>query len=76
MPIRRFLDGHAFDPDTIQMMSDAFTSVCTCLGLAERDDPATRLVAERIIAHAGQGVTDRSDLYALVMADFQQAAKK
>jgi hypothetical protein len=43
--------------------------------LADRDDPATRLVAERIIAHAEHGVTNRSDLYGLVIAEFQQAKK-
>jgi hypothetical protein len=72
MPIRSFLTGRAFDPETIQIMSDAFTSVCGGLGLTDRDDPATRLVAERIIAHAERGVTSRSDLYALVISEFQQ----
>ena len=57
-------------------MSDAFTSVCTSLGLADRDDPATRLVAERIIAHAEHGVTNRSDLYGLVIAEFEQAKEE
>src|SRR5689334_1915990 len=75
MAIRHYLDCEAFEPETIQVMSDAFTSVCICLGLVERDDPATRLVAERIIAHAQQGVTHRSDLYALVIAEFQQNNK-
>jgi hypothetical protein len=76
MPIRHFLDGQAFDPETIGLMSDAFTSVCADLGLVDRDDPATRLVAERIIAHAESGVTSCSDLYALVIAEFQPGNKK
>lgn len=75
MPIRPFLSGQGFDPETIQVMSDAFTSVCTSLGLADRDDPATRLVAEQIIAHAEHGVTNRSDLYWLVIAEFKQVKK-
>jgi hypothetical protein len=33
MPIRPFLSGQAFDPETIQVMSDAFTSICADLGL-------------------------------------------
>ncbi len=72
MPIRHYLSGKAFDPETIQVMSDTFTSVCTNLRLVDRDDPATRLVAERIIAHAHRGITNRSDLYALVIVEFQQ----
>jgi len=34
------------------------------------------LVAERIIAHATAGVTERSELYALVIAEFQEGNKK
>jgi hypothetical protein len=56
-------------------MSDAFTSVCTTLGLAERDEQATRMVAEQIIAHAERGIKNRSDLYGLVIAEIQQDSK-
>jgi hypothetical protein len=56
MPIRPFLSGQVFDPEAIQAMSDAFTSVCAGLGLVERDDPATQLIARRIIEHAQRGV--------------------
>ena len=52
MPIRHYLSGKAFDPDEFRWLSDAFTSICTHLRLVDRDDPATRLIAERIIAHA------------------------
>jgi hypothetical protein len=76
MPIRHFLDGKTFAPETIQAMSDAFSLVCNSLGLIDRDDPATRLVAERIIAHAERGVTARSDLYAVVIAEFRAGSKE
>jgi hypothetical protein len=72
MPIRSFLADQAFDPETIQLMSDAFTSVCATLGLVERDDPATRLVAERIIEHAQRGVQTRAELYTIVVGEFRQ----
>jgi hypothetical protein len=46
MPITPFLqERHAFDVDDVKAMSEAFTDVCDALGLKERDDPATRLVA-------------------------------
>lgn len=49
MPITPFLqDGHFFDLDHVKAMSEAFTQVCEDLGLKERDDPLTRLVARRI----------------------------
>jgi hypothetical protein len=72
MPIRPYLSGQHFDPETIGAMSDTFTSVCAALGLMERDDPATRLVAERVIGHAMQREKSRDELYALVIAEFGQ----
>ena len=49
MPIRPFLSGEAFEPETIREMSLALESVCKTLGLKVIDDPATRHVAEKII---------------------------
>lgn len=76
MPIRPYLSGQHFDPETIGMMSDTFTCACAALGLRERDDPATRLVAERVIAHALRGVQSRAELFALVIAEFRQKASR
>jgi hypothetical protein len=76
MPIRPYLFGQHFDPQTIGAMSDTFTCVCTALGLIERDDPATRLVAERVIGHAMQGVKSRAKPFALVIAEFRQKASR
>jgi hypothetical protein len=73
MPITRFLqERHAFDPDDVKAMSEAFTDVCDALGLKERDDPVTRLVARRIIEQAERGVRSRSALYHLVLDEYQQ----
>jgi hypothetical protein len=58
MPIRKFLDGEAFEPETIQSMGDALAGACRALGLADRDDPATRLVAAKIIELARAGERD------------------
>lgn len=72
MPIRPYISGQHFDPETIAVMSDTLTSVCASLGLIDRDDPATRLVAERVIGHALQGVKGGAELYGLVIAEFRQ----
>ncbi len=73
MPITPFLqEPHAFDPDDVKAMSEAFTQVCDALGLKERDDPATRIIARRIIAHAERGVRSRSALQHLVLEEYQQ----
>jgi hypothetical protein len=49
MLIRPFLSGQAFDPETIDRMSEALKSVCDTLSLKAVDDAATRLVARKII---------------------------
>ncbi len=72
MPIRKFLDGQAdgeaFDPETIARMSEALTGACRSLGLAERDDPATRLVAQKILELARGGEHDAQRLEAAALA--------
>ncbi len=49
MPIHRLLQNHAFDPDTIAVMVIAFEDVLRELGLVDRADPATEIVAKKII---------------------------
>jgi len=49
MPIHRLLQNHVFDPDTIAVMVTAFEDALRELGLSDRADPATELVARKII---------------------------
>jgi hypothetical protein len=59
MPIRPFLARQPFEPETISMMLLAFEEACETLGLRPfSDDPATKLVAEKIIELAQRGVRD------------------
>jgi hypothetical protein len=59
MPILRFLDSNSvFGPDDLRAMTAAFDSALTKLGLKDRTDPATELVAKRIIALAKRGERD------------------
>jgi hypothetical protein len=71
MPIRPFLAGSAFAPETIRVMSIAFEGVCEDLGLRMRDDDATRLVAEKIIKFAKWGIRDAATLRALTLKEFR-----
>jgi hypothetical protein len=73
MPTHPILGNRFFDPESIRIMSDALTSVCSSLRLADRDHPDTQLVAERIIAHVQHGVNNRRDLYAIVVSEFSKA---
>jgi hypothetical protein len=71
IPIRPFLAGQAFDPETIAKMSAAFESVCEALSLKVVDDAATRLVAQKIIELVQRGVKDVETLNAMTLEQFE-----
>jgi hypothetical protein len=52
-------------------MSVAFESVCAELGLSDKDDPATRLVASKIIEFAQSGVLDAARLRSMTRKEFE-----
>jgi hypothetical protein len=59
MPIRLILQNdHAFGPDEIAILTSAFEGALTKLGLVDRADAATEIVASRIIELAKQGERD------------------
>jgi len=71
MPIRSFLGSQAFDPELVAVMSAAFESACTSRGLrAASDDPATRMVAAKIIELVQDGLQDLEGLRAKVLHEF------
>ena len=71
MPVRPFLSGQAFDPETIDKMSEALQSVCDTLSLKVLDDAATRLVARNIIELTQRGVRDATTLRAMTLKEFK-----
>jgi hypothetical protein len=71
MPITPFLRGHAFDPDTLKNMGDAFTQACAELGLNGREDRLTEMVARHIIDLAQRGVQTKTALYFLTIEEFK-----
>jgi hypothetical protein len=71
MPIRRFLSGRAFDPETIQEMSLALEKVCDALRLKLIDDAATRLVATKIIELAERGIRDADKLTSMTLKELK-----
>ena len=59
MPIRFLLEhDHAFEPDDIAILANAFEQALQALRLVDREDPATILVARRIIECAKEGERD------------------
>ena len=71
MPISPFLAGQAFEPETISVMSLAFQLSCDALGLKRSaDDPATRMVAAKVIELAERGVRDPGRLARMTIEAF------
>ena len=62
MPIRGFLAGQAFEPEVVRQMSLALETVCGKFGMKLTEDPATRVVALKIIELAQRGVRDAPTL--------------
>jgi hypothetical protein len=73
MPIRPFLSGRAFDPETIRDMSLALERVCDGLGLRVIDDAVTNLVAQKIIELAQRGVKGADELQRLALSEIKAA---
>jgi hypothetical protein len=58
MPIHRLLENHAFGPDEIRVLTAAFEDTLRKLRLADRTDPATEIVAKKIVELAQRGERD------------------
>lgn len=58
MAIHHLLDSFAFGPEEIQYVVKAYDDALSALGLASRDDPATRLLAKKIVEIAKTGERD------------------
>ena len=70
MPITPFLAHQAFEPEVIETMSAAYVATCDALRLKVGDDPATRLVAEKVINLAQRGIRDPDVLRAMTLKEF------
>jgi hypothetical protein len=69
MPIRKYMGGTSFDPETIARMATAFESARTVLNLDDPSDPLVETVAKKIISLASQGITDADEISRRVVAD-------
>ena len=69
-PITPFLQGQAFDPETVQAMANALVMTCEALGLSDRDHAMTQLVAEKIIELAKRGLKNQTALHLAAIKEF------
>jgi hypothetical protein len=71
MPIRGFLSGQAFEPEVIRQMSLALETICGKFGMKLTDDPATRIVALKIIELAQRGVRGAPTLTEMTLQELK-----
>ena len=71
MPIRPFLANQPFEPELIRQMSVALETVCGKFEMKLTDDPATRVVAQKIIELAQRGVRDAPTLSEMTLKEFK-----
>jgi hypothetical protein len=76
MTIHRLLQNIAFGPEEIAVMVAAFEDALRELGLANRADPATEIVAMRIIELAQRGERDRARLVERAVGNGSQAVSE
>jgi hypothetical protein len=72
VPIYRLFQGQAFEPEQVAMLAQVFDDVLPLLGLTDREDLVTTLVAHKIIELAQTGVRDPARLRQLVLDAFKK----
>jgi len=66
------LHAHSgFDPEAIEIMSSALAKVCAELGLANRSDRMTELVARHIVEAAQKGMRTEPAIHQFAVAQFK-----
>ena len=62
MPIDRLMRSSKLDPDEVELLNRAFDLALRSLGLVDRNDPMTELVAEKVIEVHELGVNDPAEI--------------
>jgi hypothetical protein len=66
-----FLRKKGFDPELVEAMGAAFANACEVLGLANRLDPITVMVAKKIIELAQRGFRDSGDIELMALKELK-----
>jgi hypothetical protein len=69
MPIKKYIPGAAFSPETIARMATALEKARVLLNLHDPEDPLAETVAKKIVSLASQGLTDPDEIVRRVVAD-------
>jgi hypothetical protein len=69
MPIRKYMSGATFGPETISNMTTAFERIRKILKLEDPGDPLVEVIAKKVISLASQGIFYPKEIELLVIAD-------
>ena len=69
MTIYRLLENTTFGPEEIERLVKAYEQTLRALGLIDRSDPITLLVAEKIITVGRFGIEDPAEISKLVLKE-------
>ena len=58
MPIKRLLAGYQLEPEEVEILIAAFNRALRSLGVVDRNDPLTELIAREVIEIGATGVRD------------------
>ena len=73
MPIYELLQRQGvFTPEELTVLSKVFEDVLGTLGLVDRKDPMTELVAKKVVELATAGILEPTRLKALTLEGFTQ----
>jgi hypothetical protein len=71
MPIHRLLKDSGLPDDQIRVLSRAFDLAMKSLGLVDRDDPFTEMVAAKVVAVAKRGLRDHVAISEAAVSELQ-----
>jgi hypothetical protein len=75
MAIYRLLRDTTFEPEAVEAMGRAYESLLKDLGLADRTDPLTEIVAREILKIASRGERNPAEIRAKVLSALGDAPR-
>ena len=72
MPIRPFLNGRRFDPETLRILGVAFDQVCIALRIEGSADDVKQAIANKVIELASAGGHNPNILCERVLEDIRR----
>ena len=71
MAIYRLLKGSPLEPELIRSLEAAYEKTLRTIGLVDRDDPITEMIARTIVEMAQTGVHDPAQLSAMAIKEIR-----